>query len=110
RAGGEPPRQGAGAPVAVSEPLGRRRPHEGPARCLRRGDPPKLPGVSGPVSTETAKKTRALSDYLSLFEMLAAEGIETVVIGGCAVGAYARQMGQEILSGDLDLYATDRNL
>jgi hypothetical protein len=38
---------------------------------------------------------------------LSEHGLDAVVIGGCAVGAYARLMGETVLTTDLDLY-TDR--
>jgi hypothetical protein len=62
------------------------------------------------VSTESAKAASALEDYLELFEALAELGIEFVVIGGCAVGAYARLVGEVVFSDDLDLFVTTRAL
>jgi hypothetical protein len=44
-----------------------------------------------------------------LLEVLARTGTEHVVIGGCAVGAYARLVGGTVTSGDLDLYASYAN-
>lgn len=41
---------------------------------------------------------------------LSAAAFEYVVIGGCAVGNYARLRGQTVLSGDLDLYTDARTL
>jgi hypothetical protein len=34
--------------------------------------------------------SRSLDDYVDLLALLEAEGIPVVVVGGCAVGAYAR--------------------
>lgn len=58
------------------------------------------------MPTESPKATSSVEDYVALFEALAALGVEFVVIGGCAVGAYARLVGEEIVSGDLDLLVT----
>ena len=44
------------------------------------------------LEVDTNRKRIALSKALNTF--LAEEGVETVVIGGCAVGAYARLMGE----------------
>ena len=62
------------------------------------------------MPAETQKNPSSIDDYLDLFHLLAGLGIEFVVIGGCAVGAYARLLGEEVLSGDLDLLVTWRSL
>jgi Nucleotidyl transferase of unknown function (DUF2204) len=62
------------------------------------------------VSPETQKTSPALEDYLELFEALVGAGVEFVVIGGCAVAAYARLLGEKIFSNDLDLFVTQRAL
>jgi hypothetical protein len=62
------------------------------------------------VSPQTPKTSPALEDYLELFEALAGAGIEFVVIGGCAVAAYARLLGETVFSNDLDLFVTQRAL
>src|SRR5262245_26122177 len=62
------------------------------------------------MSTPSAQTTSALADYIELFEALGRLGVEVVVIGGCAVGAYARLLGETILSNDLDLLLTRRGL
>jgi hypothetical protein len=55
------------------------------------------------------EKAYSLEDFAALLAYLDAEGHESVVIGGCAVGAYARLQGVTMLSADLDLYtAGDR--
>ena len=55
---------------------------------------------------ETQKTPSSTDDYVELFDVLAGLGIEFVVIGGCAVGADARFLGEEVLSADLDLLLT----
>jgi len=60
------------------------------------------------VPTETEETASALEDYLELLEALARFGVELVVIGGCAVGAYARLIGEAVFSADLDVLVTDR--
>jgi hypothetical protein len=62
------------------------------------------------MPTETEKTPSSIDDYLDLFEVLARIGIEFVVIGGCAVGAYARLLGEQVVSGDLDLLVSWRSL
>jgi hypothetical protein len=61
------------------------------------------------MSAPPPKAALSLADFPDLFEVLARVGTEQVVIGGCAVGAYGRLIGEPITSGDLDLYATRRN-
>jgi hypothetical protein len=62
------------------------------------------------MPAETPKTPSSVDDYVDLFGELAGLGIEFVVIGGCAVGAYARLLGEQVLSGDLDLLVTSRSL
>jgi hypothetical protein len=62
------------------------------------------------MPAETSKTPSSVDDYVDLFSALAGLGIEFVVIGGCAVGAYARLLGEQVLSGDLDLLVTARSL
>lgn len=62
------------------------------------------------MPTETEKAASALEDYVELFDALARFGIELVVIGGCAVGAYARLVGETVFSADLDILVTERTL
>lgn len=62
------------------------------------------------MPTESAQAASTLEDYLELFEALAGLGVEFVVIGGCAVGAYARLMGEKVFSNDLDVLVTQRSL
>jgi hypothetical protein len=59
---------------------------------------------------ETEKTSSTLDDYVDLFSLLAGLGVEFVVIGGCAVGAYARLLGEQVVSADLDLLVTWRSL
>lgn len=51
-----------------------------------------------------------LGDYAEFLHALDAEGFEYTVIGGCAVGAYARLRGVQVLSKDLDLYVPAASL
>jgi hypothetical protein len=62
------------------------------------------------VPAESSDSASALEDYLDLLEALSGLGVEFVVIGGCAVGAYARLLGETVFSGDLDLFVTQRAL
>jgi hypothetical protein len=62
------------------------------------------------MPAETAKSASTVDDYVDLFGSLAGLGTEFVVIGGCAVGAYARLLGERVVSGDLDLLVTSRSL
>lgn len=52
------------------------------------------------------KKTHTLEDFADFLAALRETGVEVVVIGGCAIGAYWRLRGGELFSADLDLYAT----
>jgi hypothetical protein len=58
------------------------------------------------MSPQTPPTASPLEDYLDLLQALAEHGIEYVVIGGCAVAAYARQVGETVFSNDLDLLVT----
>lgn len=51
-----------------------------------------------------------IEDFAALLERLAEMGFEVVVIGGCAVGAYAALRGEEILTRDLDMLADPATL
>jgi hypothetical protein len=62
------------------------------------------------LSAESSDTASSLDDYLDLLEALNGLGVEFVVIGGCAVGAYARLLGQTVFSRDLDLFVTHRAL
>jgi hypothetical protein len=62
------------------------------------------------MSAETPKSASSVDDYVELFDALAGQGTEFVVIGGCAVGAYARTLGERVFSDDLDLLMTSRSL
>lgn len=56
------------------------------------------------------KTLHTLEDYVSLLAAFSGAAFEYVVIGGCAVGNYARLRGLTVLSGDLDLYTDDETL
>ena len=58
------------------------------------------------MSTEKNNALYSVADFEDLLRLIAEYGLQTVVIGGCAVGAYARYLDQQVLSRDLDLYAT----
>jgi hypothetical protein len=58
------------------------------------------------MSTETTPPASPVEDYLDLLQALAEHGIDYVVIGGCAVAAYARHLGEAVFSNDLDLLVT----
>jgi hypothetical protein len=62
------------------------------------------------VSQAPSQISPTLESYFGLFQKLADAGFETVVIGGCAVGAYARVIGATVVSQDLDLLATQGTL
>jgi hypothetical protein len=60
-----------------------------------------------------ASGDEALHDVTAFTDLLAAfdrEAIQYAVIGGCAVGVYARIRGERVLSADLDLYAAPATL
>src|SRR5512138_42879 len=81
-------RTGGGA-AAVPEPLGPSRPHQScPGRQPRRAAG-LLRRLYQAMSTETPPTASTLEDYLDLLQALAEHGIDYVVIGGCAVAAYA---------------------
>ena len=56
------------------------------------------------------KTPRGLDDFAEILRRLDDEGFEFAVIGGCAVGAYARLRGETVFSADLDLYTTSDTL
>lgn len=52
----------------------------------------------------------SLEVFRDLFASLEDLGLGFVVIGGMAVGAYARQLGETVVSLDLDLFVTSQTL
>jgi len=54
--------------------------------------------------------TPTLELFRDLFASLENLGLGFVVIGGMAVGAYARQLGETVVSLDLDLFVTSQTL
>ncbi|MBI4602383.1 MAG: hypothetical protein HY721_10535, partial [Planctomycetes bacterium] len=56
------------------------------------------------------KKALTIDDYAGFLRGLADAGFDFLVIGGIAVGGYLRLQGQELFSGDLDLYTTQETL
>lgn len=55
-------------------------------------------------------KGNTLTDFSHFLSAVDEEGLEFVVIGGCAVGAYSHLVGQTSLTQDLDLYAERETL
>ncbi len=51
-----------------------------------------------------------LGDFAGFLRQLNAEGFDFAVIGGCAVSAYARLLGIELLSVDLDIVVSQTTL
>ncbi|MBN2194198.1 MAG: hypothetical protein JW751_15385 [Polyangiaceae bacterium] len=47
---------------------------------------------------------RTIEDFVEILRALDDAGFAYTVIGGCAVGAYARRCGLTVVSADLDLY------
>jgi hypothetical protein len=54
--------------------------------------------------------SRSLEDFVDVLRALLDEGVSFAVIGGCAVGAYARLLGLTVGSVDLDICVTDAAL
>lgn len=57
-----------------------------------------------------AEEAYDLADFVGFLRQLESEGFELAVIGGMAVGAYARLLGETLLSADLDIYVTPETL
>jgi hypothetical protein len=55
------------------------------------------------VPAPQPQKALSLGDFADFLAALATEGVEVIVIGGCAVGAYADLVGETVFSGDLDV-------
>lgn len=55
------------------------------------------------MCAETSQNLYRVADYLELIQALHDAGFSFAVIGGCAVGSYARLIDQTVLSGDLDV-------
>ena len=62
------------------------------------------------MPADAEEKTHSVADFVDVLAALSDEGFEFVVIGGCAVGAYASLSGDEVYSGDIDLYTTAETL
>jgi hypothetical protein len=62
------------------------------------------------MSAQGSAPAHDLTRFVALLQQLDEEGIEYVVIGGCAVGAYARLSGEAVFSADLDLYLSESSL
>ncbi len=58
------------------------------------------------MPAEKKKSPYAVEDYSDFLSALSASGLEVLVIGGCAVGAYAALQGESVFSADLDIYTT----
>lgn len=53
---------------------------------------------------------RPIEDFVEILRVLVDAGVSFAVIGGCAVGCYARMLGSTVLSGDLDICVTEAAL
>ncbi len=62
------------------------------------------------MSQTPPQSAPTIESYFGFLRRLEAAGFETVVIGGCAVGAYARSIGATVVSQDLDLLASPSTL
>lgn len=62
------------------------------------------------MSASGDEALRDLTAFAELLAMLEREAIQYAVIGGCAVGVYARLRGERVLSVDLDIYAAPATL
>jgi hypothetical protein len=58
------------------------------------------------MPAEEKERTLSLEDFAGFLDALETSGLEVVVIGGIAVGAYASLRGDTVLSADLDVYTT----
>lgn len=56
------------------------------------------------------KKALSLDDFAAFLVAIYREGVEAVVIGGCAVGAYGRLVGEVVFSDDLDVLVAETAL
>lgn len=54
--------------------------------------------------------SRSLDDFVEFLRALQEAGFAYAVIGGCAVGAYARMCGLTVVSADLDIYVSATTL
>lgn len=59
------------------------------------------------MPTSAPPPSRSVADFAKLFTLLAEEGIDYTVVGGCAVGAYAALQGDPSFSSDLDLLLSE---
>ncbi|MEW5854157.1 MAG: hypothetical protein AB2A00_35610 [Myxococcota bacterium] len=62
------------------------------------------------MSTTAKKGSHSLEDFAPFLRFLVGEAVPFSVIGGCAVGAYGRLRGVEVLSADLDVYTSAMDL
>jgi hypothetical protein len=62
------------------------------------------------MPSPSAHPAHSLEDFVRFFRELEQAAIDFVVIGGCAVGAYARLAGLRVISSDLDLYVSEAAL
>jgi hypothetical protein len=60
--------------------------------------------------TPSVDQTVRLDVFVELFEKIADVGLSCIVIGGCAVGVYARRVGETVFSQDLDLFMSEPGL
>ena len=52
------------------------------------------------MSSPPEEEARTLTDFADVLAALSNEGFECVVIGGCAVGAYAHLLGEKSFSAE----------
>jgi hypothetical protein len=62
------------------------------------------------MSSQGSAPAHDLTHFVALLRELDEAAIEYVIIGGCAVGAYARLGGEAVVSADLDLYVSESGL
>lgn len=78
-----------GRTASLCEPVGRHRPNQSRTRRQPRRSASLLRCLQQAMPTKTPPTASPLDAYLDLLQALAEHGIDYVVIGGCAVGAYA---------------------
>ncbi len=62
------------------------------------------------MSTEAEDNLPTLGAFAGFLRRLDEEGLAFAVIGGCAVGAYARLLGETVVTEDLDIYVSEATL
>ncbi|MCP3975218.1 MAG: hypothetical protein GY720_12105, partial [bacterium] len=62
------------------------------------------------MPSNRTKTPHDIGAFVEFLRQLIDEGFEFTVIGGMAVSSYARLLGDEVLSVDLDIYVTTATL